>query len=79
MQHGKGNSQSSPGAQRVPHMINPRNNMSRHILRRIWTEKLTRPINEGHHVLSQQFTFWPQDPFTEVSKEHLATCVIYLC
>ena len=47
--------------------------------RRIWTEKSTRPIIEGHYVLRQQFTFWPQDPFTEASKEHLATCVIYLC
>ena len=47
--------------------------------RRICTEKLTRPINEGHHVLSQQFTFWPQDPFTEPSKEYLVTWVTYLC
>lgn len=30
---------------------------------RIWTEKSTRPINEGHHALDQQFTFWSQDPF----------------
>ena len=47
--------------------------------RRICTEKLTRPINEGHHVLNQQFTFWPQDPFTEPSKEYLVTWVTSLC
>ena len=32
MQHGKGNNQSSTGAQRVPYKINPRKNMPRHIL-----------------------------------------------
>ena len=38
-QHGKGNSQSSPEAQRLPYRINPRRNMSGHILIKLMKTK----------------------------------------
>ena len=55
MQHGKGNNQSSTGAQRVPYKINPRKNMPRHILIKLTKIKTKRILNAAK--VKQQVTY----------------------
>ena len=53
-QYGKGNSQSNEEAQRVPYRINPRRNMSRHILIKLskvkYKEKILKAAREKQQI-----------------------------